>query len=87
MKDRDRFFPSIYRNLLTFGDDADPELHIKGNNDAIVKLRDMLNEAIEHGMCEDDIDGMYVFIEAKPNDVKLKPHKELYNPFEHGVSS
>ena len=38
MKQRYRFFPAIERNIMAIGDDADPELHIIGNKDALTRF-------------------------------------------------
>lgn len=85
MKERLRFLPSIERDFLAFGDDAEPELLIKANEDCLVKLRNMIDEALKYGFSEDDIDGMYVLITAYPNNKKIKEPKPEYNPFELGV--
>lgn len=85
MKERIRFLPSIKRNFLAFGDDADPELHIKANQDCLIKLRDIIDLAIKNELCEDEIDGMYVLIMTYPNNKKIKEPKPEYNPFELGI--
>ena len=43
MKERMRFLPSIERNFRAYGDEAEPELHIKANEDCLKKLRDMID--------------------------------------------
>ena len=85
MKERMRFLPNIERNFLAFGDEAEPELHIKANEDCLKKLRDMIDMAIKDEECEDEIDGMYVLIMAYPNNRKIKEPKPENNPFELGI--
>jgi len=80
-----RFLPSIERNFSAYGDEADPELHIKANQDCLKKLRDMIDLAIQDEVCDDEIDGMYVLIIAYPDNRKIKEPKPEYNPFELGI--
>ena len=87
---KDHFVYYVYRNILAHGEDAEQELHIKGNVSQLKHLRKLIDTAIQEteeyegyeGIGEDDVDGQYVCITAVKDGKPIRVKKPEFNPFE-----